>query len=102
MTRDPRFDILFEPVRIGPVTARNRFFQVPQSDGAMRGMKAEGGWSVVCTEQCSFHPHAEATPYPETKLWDNDDVIRMRHWTDSVHRHGAWGASGFSETSGCG
>ena len=99
MSRDPRFDILFEPVRIGPVTARNRFFQVPhcsgmghllpQSDGAMRGMKAEGGWAVVCTEQCSFHPHAEATPYPETKLWDQDDVLRMRHWTDSVHEHGA-------------
>ncbi len=99
MTRDPRFDILFEPVKIGPITARNRFFQVPhcsgmghllpESDGAMRGMKAEGGWAVVCTEQCSFHPHAEATPYPETKLWDQDDVIRMRHWTDSVHKHGA-------------
>ena len=23
--RDPRYDILFEPVRIGPVTAKNRF-----------------------------------------------------------------------------
>ena len=27
--RDPRYDILFEPVRIGPVVAKNRFFQVP-------------------------------------------------------------------------
>ncbi len=99
MTRDPRFDVLFEPVQIGPVTARNRFFQVPhcsgmghllpRSDAAMRSMKAEGGWSVVCTEQCSFHPHAEAAPYPETKMWDQDDVIRMRHWTDAVHHHGA-------------
>ena len=99
MPRDPRFDVLFEPVRIGPVTARNRFFQVPhcsgmghllpRSDAAMRAMKAEGGWAVVCTEQCSFHPHAEAAPYPETKLWDHDDVVRMRHWTDSVKVHGA-------------
>ena len=99
MPRDPRFDVLFEPVQIGPVTARNRFFQVPhcsgmghllpRSDAAMRGMKAEGGWAVVCTEQCSFHPHAEAAPYPETKLWDQDDVIRMRHWTDTIHAHGA-------------
>ena len=80
MPRDPRFDVLFEPVQIGPLTARNRFFQVPhcsgmghllpRSDAAMRSMKAEGGWAVVCTEQCSFHPHAEAAPYPETKLWD--------------------------------
>jgi dimethylamine/trimethylamine dehydrogenase len=29
MAREPRFDILFEPVKIGPVIAKNRFFQVP-------------------------------------------------------------------------
>ena len=29
MTRDPRFDVLFESVQIGPVTAKNRFYQVP-------------------------------------------------------------------------
>ena len=33
MPRDPRYDILFEPVQIGPVTARNRFFQVPHCNG---------------------------------------------------------------------
>ena len=30
---NPRYDILFEPVRIGPVTARNRFYQVPHAAG---------------------------------------------------------------------
>jgi dimethylamine/trimethylamine dehydrogenase len=59
MTRDPRYDILFEPVQIGPVTAKNRFFQVPHASGtgcgmpntraALREVKAEGGWGVVCT-----------------------------------------------------
>ena len=54
MTRDPRFDVLFEPVQIGPVTAKNRFYQVPhccgmgfnspQSHAKMQEMKAEGGW----------------------------------------------------------
>ena len=34
MARDPYFDILFEPVTIGPVTAKNRFYQVPHSIGA--------------------------------------------------------------------
>jgi hypothetical protein len=29
MARDPRYDILFEPIQIGPVTAPNRFYQVP-------------------------------------------------------------------------
>jgi hypothetical protein len=33
MARNPRYDILFEPVRIGPVTARNRFYQVPHCTG---------------------------------------------------------------------
>jgi dimethylamine/trimethylamine dehydrogenase len=27
--RPSRYDILFEPVRIGPKLAKNRFFQVP-------------------------------------------------------------------------
>jgi len=26
MARNPYFDILFEPVRIGPVTTKNRFY----------------------------------------------------------------------------
>ena len=53
-----------EPVRIGPVTAPNRFYQVPHCTGmghrnpqtlaAMREVKAEGGWGVVCTEERVF------------------------------------------------
>ena len=55
MPREPRHDILFEPVKIGPKTLRNRFYQVPHCTGfgvekpwtqaAFRGMKAEGGWA---------------------------------------------------------
>ena len=47
------YDILFEPVKIGPVTAKNRFYQVPHCNGrgrlfpstmaTIRGIKAEGG-----------------------------------------------------------
>ena len=33
MTRDARYDIPVEPVQLGPVTARNRFFQVPHCNG---------------------------------------------------------------------
>ena len=69
MKRDPRFDILFEPVKIGPVTSKNRFFQVPHCNGmgylrpnslaAMRGIKAEGGWAVVCTEEVEIHANSD-------------------------------------------
>ena len=31
--RDSRYDVLFEPVQLGPVRARNRFFQVPHCNG---------------------------------------------------------------------
>ena len=33
MQRNPRYDILFEPVRIGPVVAPNRFYQTPHATG---------------------------------------------------------------------
>jgi dimethylamine/trimethylamine dehydrogenase len=73
------FDILFEPVRIGPVVAPNRFYQVPHCNGmgyrmpqalaAMRGIKAEGGWGVVCTEEVEIHHSSDLSPYIEGRLW---------------------------------
>ncbi len=97
--RDPRFDVLFEPVKIGPVTAPNRFYQVPHCTGmgyalpqtlaAMREVKAEGGWGVVNTEYCSIHPSSDDMPFPFCSLWDEQDVTNMRLMTDKVHAHGA-------------
>jgi len=99
MSRDPRYDILFEPVRIGPVTAPNRFYQVPHCTGmgwlrprslaAMRGVKAQGGWGVVCTEYNSIHPTSDDLPHPSASLWDDSDVRAHRLMTDAVHEHGA-------------
>ncbi len=97
MTRDPRYDILFEPVRIGPVTARNRFYQVPHCNGmgwrdpsalaGMRGMKAEGGWAVVCTEMTEIHPTSDVTPYVELRLWSDQDIPMHRRITEKIHEH---------------
>lgn len=52
MARDAAHDILFEPVRIGPKTLKNRFYHTPQCSGAgaekpgfqaaHRAIKAEG------------------------------------------------------------
>ncbi len=99
MARDPRFDPLFEPLEIGPVTAPNRFYQVPHCTGmgyqrprmlaALRGLKAEGGWGVVCTEYCSIDNSSDETPYPSASLRDDDDVRNLRLMTDAVHAHGA-------------
>ncbi len=99
MPRDPRFDILFEPVPIGPVTAPNRFYQVPHATGmgyrrpqtlaAMRGVKAEGGWGTVCTGYCSIHPSSDDEPFPTDSLWDDNDVSALAMMVDRVHEHGA-------------
>jgi dimethylamine/trimethylamine dehydrogenase len=97
--RDPRYDILFEQVRIGPKTAKNRFYQVPHCTGmghakpqtvaAMRGMKAAGGWAVVNTEYCSIHPTSDDDPYAYCRLWTDDDVRDQALMTEAVHAHGA-------------
>jgi len=101
MSRDPRHDILFEPVDIGPVTAKNRFYQVPHCNGMgfrdptalamMRGVKAEGGWGVVCTEQVEFHHTAEITPFIELRLWDEQDIPMLARMMDQIHLHKALG-----------
>ncbi len=93
------YAILFEPVAIGPVTAPNRFYQVPHCTGlgwqrpqmlaAMRGVKAEGGWGVVNTEYCSIHPTSDDLPYPYASLWDEDDIKAHALMTERVHEHGA-------------
>jgi dimethylamine/trimethylamine dehydrogenase len=99
MTGAGRYDVFFEPVRIGPVTAPNRFYQVPHCTGmgfrmpeslaAMRETKAEGGWGVVCTEYCSIHPSSDDLPLPSASLWDDDDVRAQARMVEKVHRHGA-------------
>ena len=99
MTRDPRYDILFESVQIGPVTAKNRFYQVPhccgmgfnwpQTHAKMREMKAEGGWAVVNTEECVIHPSSDYSPDPQARLWDGYDVKCLALMTDAIHRHDA-------------
>jgi dimethylamine/trimethylamine dehydrogenase len=99
MPRPARYDILFEPVKIGPVTAPNRFYQVPQCNGtgdsapaavaAMRGMKAQGGWGVVCTENAEISSSSEILPFPSVHLWAEADIAVQARMVEAVHRHGA-------------
>jgi len=97
--RNPRYDLLFEEVRIGPVTAPNRFYQTPHATGmgytkpkasaALRAVKAEGGWGVVCTEYCSIHPSSDDSPYGFLTLWDDDDERALAVTAAAIHAHGS-------------
>ena len=97
--RDPRYDILFEPIRIGPLTAKNRFYQVPHCNGGgyrdpsaaaeMRRVKAEGGWGVIFTEQCEMHHTSEITPFIELRLWEDKDIPGLNRMSDAMKEHGA-------------
>src|SRR5688572_6943899 len=99
MARDPRYDILFEPVKIGPKIAKNRFYQVPHCNGAgyrdpsanaeMRRVKATGGWAVLCTEQAEIHHSSEITPFIELRLWDDADMPMLTRIADAIHDGGA-------------
>lgn len=102
MTTTSKYDVLFQPVQIGPVVAPNRFYQVPHASGmteanprvraAFRGMKAEGGWGVVTTGAVSTHPSSDDSPLPYARLWDDNDIHSHKMMTDAVHEHGALAA----------
>lgn len=97
--RPARYDILFEPVRIGPKLAKNRFYQVPHCNGGgyrdpsavieMRRTKAEGGWGVIFTEQTEIHHSSEITPFIEQRLWDDREIPTLARMAEAMKSHGA-------------
>jgi len=99
VARDPKYDVLFEQVQIGPKTLKNRFYQVPHCIGAgsekpgmqayHRGIKAEGGWAALCTEYCSIHPESDDTSRLSARIWDEGDVRNLAAMCDRLHEFGA-------------
>jgi dimethylamine/trimethylamine dehydrogenase len=99
MARDPKYDILFEPIQIGPKTLKNRFYQVPHCIGAgsekpgfqayHRGIKAEGGWGACCTEYCSISPESDDTSRVSARIWDDGDIRNLAAMCDRLHHYDA-------------
>ncbi|WP_342074980.1 FAD-dependent oxidoreductase [Yoonia sp. SS1-5] len=97
--RDARYDILFEEVQIGPITAPNRFFSVPHATGhnplmpngsiGMREMKAEGGWGVVSMQLAEIDPTSDISNLPIEKFWDDTDVKSHALLVERIKKHGA-------------
>ena len=96
---DQRYNVLFEPVRIGPVTAPNRFSVAPyangnsylQPNGAIgnRAMRAEGGWGIVGMQLTEIDPTSDLSGLPYERLWDDGDVKVHARSVEKIHEHGA-------------
>ena len=99
---EPNHEILFEPVRIGPKTLRNRFYQVPfttgftnnrpYSEARHRALKAEGGWAAVSIGACSISEDADEWPVALARLWDESDARALAIAAEEIHSHGALAA----------
>jgi dimethylamine/trimethylamine dehydrogenase len=97
-----RYDILFESVKIGPVTAPNRFYAVPHATGhgwseadgaiAVRGMKAEGGWGVVSSQITEIGPDSDLANHQMDRIWDERDIATHAKQVEAVKAHGALAA----------
>ncbi len=93
------YDALFQPIQIGPKTLKNRFYQVPHCIGAgtnhpgfqmaHRGVKAEGGWGAINTEQCSIHPECDDSLRITARIWDEGDMRNLRPMVEHIHKYGA-------------
>lgn len=102
MTRDTRYDILFEPVQIGPVTAKNRFYSVPHASGMgdyypqanaeFRGTKAAGGWGTVSVEETEIHPTTDILPYIMPRLMEDSDIAYHQNIVEKIKQHDALAA----------
>ena len=94
-----RYRYLFSPLRIGPVTVRNRvIFSAHLTNYAEDGLateqhaayyeaRAAGGAGLIITEEHSTHP----TDWPYEKLihgFHRKVIPGYRRITDAVHRHG--------------
>lgn len=97
--RDPRYDILFEPVEIGPVTLKNRFYVAPHADSigmnkiddmiAYRRARAEGGWGAVCIGETMIHTTSDHAPFVSTRISSDEYIEPMSRLTEAIHEYGA-------------
>ncbi|WP_051579853.1 NAD(P)-binding protein [Pseudonocardia acaciae] len=97
-----RYRALFEPVKIGPKVAANRFWSAPYTagwgmdqvalDAAHRGMRAEGGWAVVNTGEVAFDRHSRNAWLDGLELIDDADARRLTAVVEAIHAHDALAA----------
>ncbi|WP_342074964.1 FAD-dependent oxidoreductase [Yoonia sp. SS1-5] len=96
------YDLLFEPVKIGPVTAPNRFFAAPHATGhgfslpagstALRAMKAEGGWGTVAVQITEVSNNSDMANHPIERIWDDVYLDQHAKQVEAIKAHGSLAA----------
>ena len=96
------YDILFEPVKIGPLTAPNRFYASPHATGhgysepmgaiALRATKAEGGWGTVAVQITEVSEDTDMGSHPIERIWGDVYLDQHAKQAQAIKAHRALAA----------
>ena len=105
-----KFNAMFQPINIGPMTVKNRFVVPPMgnnfanTDGSMSEQssayyreRAKGGFGLITIEATVVHKGAKGGPRKPC-LYDDSTIESFRKVVDACH---AEGAKGFRTASEC-
>ena len=96
-----KFEAMFQPIQIGPVTVKNRFVVPPMgnnfanTDGTMSEQsvayyreRAKGGFGLITIEATVVHKGAKGGPRKPC-LYDDSTIESFKNVVDACHAEGA-------------
>jgi len=93
-------DSAYSPLRIGPLTLRNRFIKSATNEGMAKGgvpskllvehhrQMAAGGVAMTTVAYCAISP--DGRTFEDQVTLDDASIVHLRALTDAVHREGAF------------
>ena len=99
-SNNPRFRLLFSPIRVGSLTLRNRIVNTAHGTGFTKdhvftdqhvhyyAERAKGGVAMIITESASVHPTSNIGMQDTLRGYERNILPSYRRVADAVHRHG--------------